>query len=304
MIDQPSRKGRGPVLVVGVIAVVAVCLIFTPARSLVRRFLGSLRVQKVQAVNVDLSTFLDPNANPTLHQMIGQMVSDKVVVTTNENEQQAPTAAAASQLAGFKVRVVSKRTDAPQLTVQGEHAFNMNVDRARLQAVFNEAGRSDLVLPEALDGAAVAVQIPRSVTLQYGNCPTGAQGVAGPPPVTTQFANCLILSEGPSPIVSVPPSLKVEQLAETGLQLAGMSPSQAHEFCQAVNWKSTLGMSLPRHVQSYEMVDIKGSQGTLLNTTGWRGPNYRLIWLENGIVYSLAGFGNSGEAVPLADSLQ
>jgi hypothetical protein len=83
-----------------------------------------------------------------------------------------------------------------------------------------------------------------------------------------------------------------------------MSPSQAHEFCQAVNWKSTLGMSLPRHVQSYEMVDVKGSQGTLLNTSGWRGPNYRLIWLEKGIVYSLAGFGNSGEAVPLADSLQ
>ena len=56
-------------------------------------------MQKVQAVNVDLSPFVDANANPTLHQMVAQMISDKVQVLVNENDQPASDAAAATQAA-------------------------------------------------------------------------------------------------------------------------------------------------------------------------------------------------------------
>jgi hypothetical protein len=112
-----------------------------------------------------------------------------------------------------------------------------------------------------------------------------------------------MLMEGPSPIVSVPSDLNIEQLAEIGLQLAGMSPSQAKAFCQTINWKSTLVLPLPRYVQSYDVVDIAGAQGTLINNPGGRGPSYLLMWARNGMVYSLVGFGNSAEAVPLASSL-
>jgi len=34
------------------------------------------------------------------------------------------------------------------------------------------------------------------------------------------------------------------------------------------------------------------------------GPGYALIWTKNGIVYSLTGFGDSSQAIPLADSLK
>src|ERR1700676_4050828 len=67
---------------IGVIAAILVAGSFSvPAvRSLVQKSLASLRVQKVQAVNVDLSPFVDANANPTLHKMVAQMISDKVEV--------------------------------------------------------------------------------------------------------------------------------------------------------------------------------------------------------------------------------
>jgi hypothetical protein len=42
----------------------------------------------------------------------------------------------------------------------------------------------------------------------------------------------------------------------------------------------------------------------LLTLAGRRGPGYTLIWAKNGMVYSLVGFGDSGEAVALADSLK
>src|ERR1700724_2174208 len=156
----------------GGVAVVLLLGFLSPAvRNRVQKSLASLRVQKVQAVNVDLSPFVDANANPTLHQMVAQMISDKVQVIVNENDQPASDAAAAGQLAGFHVQLLSARRDSPTLIVGGEHKVDLTIDRERLQAIANEAGHADLVLPQSLDGASVAVQIPRSVNAQYGTCP-------------------------------------------------------------------------------------------------------------------------------------
>jgi hypothetical protein len=268
-------------------------------------------MQKVQAVNVDLSSFTDPNANPALHDMVAKMISDKVVVTKAEKDQPASDRAAAAQLAGFPVQLLASRKDAPKLVVSGEHDVNLTVDRTRLQAIFNEAGHPELVVPQSLDGAAVAVQIPRAVQAQYGNCPTPtsatsavASNVTGPTPASTEFSDCVRLREGPSPMVDVPPGLDVEHLAQIGLEVAGMNPTQSHDFLQTVDWKSTLSMTVPRFLRSYQGVKINGVQGTLLTLAGRRGPGYTLIWAKNGTVYSLVGFGDSSEAVDLASSLK
>lgn len=298
---RPFAKRWRPVWVASMaIALVAVSLTFPPVRGLAQRFLETLRVEKIQPVSLDTSIV---EGNRTLQQMIEKMVSDKVVVTIDEKEQRVGDVAEANQLAGFKVQLLNGRTDAPQLTVTGQHAFNMTVDRARLQDVFNQAGRPDLVLPASVDGAMVAVQISRAVRAEYGNCPRRNDGAGNPSREEGEFKNCVVLLEGPSPMVSVPSDLNIEQLAEIGLQLAGMSPSQAKEFCQTINWKSTLVLPLPRYVQSYDVVDVNGVQGTLINHPHSQGPHYALIWVKNGMVYSLIGYGDSGEAVALADSL-
>src|ERR1700681_4419955 len=312
MTDEPRSNRSRPLLALGAVVVVVVVGLSLPAgRALMGRFFRSLRMQKVQAVNVDLSSFTDPNANPALHQMVAQMISDKVVVTVNESDQNASDVAAATQLAGFPVQLLGNRKDLPKLVVSGEHDINLKVDRTRLQAIFNEAGDPDLVVPQSLDGAAVAVQIPRAVQAQYGTCPTPtsatnaiANNVTGPSPASTQFSDCVRLREGPSPTVNVPPGLDVEHLAEIGLEVAGMNSTQSHDFLQTVDWKSTLSMTVPRFLRSYQGVKVNGVQGTLLTLAGRRGPGYTLIWAKNGTVYSLVGFGDSSEAVGLASSLK
>ena len=312
MLQEASRSKWQKFLPVGLALVVVAGMVSVPAgRDLLGRFFRSLRMQKVQAVNVNLSAFTDPNANPALHQMIAQMVSDEVVVAANEPDQPAADATAAAQLSGFDVSVVSDRKDPPKFVVTGRHAFDMTLNRDRLQTVFNQAGHPEISVPQALDGAPLKVEIPRAVEIQYGHCPTPAStsqtlanNISGPAPSSTEYSDCLRLREGPNPIVNVPPGVDVEKLAEIGLETAGMQPSQVREFLQTVNWQSTLVMAVPRFLRSYEAVKVAGAKGTLLSMAGRRGPGYALIWAKNGRGYLLTGFGDSSHAVDLADSVK
>ena len=311
MAAESSRKLTRALVVLAFVAIAIVALSLPAGRNLAGVFFRSLRVQKVQAVNVDLSSFTDPNANPTLHDMVAQMISQKVVVTASEKDQPAADPAAAAQLAGFPAQLLTARKDSPKLVVTGRHAMTLSVDRARLQAIFTEAGHSELAVPASLDGATVSVDMPRALEAQYGTCPAPANAtqalasnITGPTASSTQYSDCVRLREAPSPTVNVPADLDVEHLAEIGLEVAGMDSKQAHDFLSSVDWKSTLSMSVPRFLRSYQSVEVNGAQGTLLTLSGRRGPGYTLLWAKNGMVYSLVGFGDSGQAVQLADSLK
>jgi hypothetical protein len=298
-------------LVLIVVVLVAGSLSIPTVRNLALKSLQSLRMQKVQAVNADFSPYVDANANPTLHQMVTQMISDKVQVEVNEEDTPVTDVAGANKLAGFDVRLLVARKDAPKIVVGGSHKIAVTVDRSRMQAIATEAGHPDLVLPQSLDGATVGVQVPRSVQVQYGTCPgptsagqVVADNITGPSPTTTQYSDCVRLREGPSPIVNVPTGLDVGGLAQIGLETAGMTPNQASDFLRTIDWKATLTLSVPRSLRSYEVVKVNGTNGTLLSMAGRRGPGYALIWTKNGLVYSLVGFGDSSQAVGLANSIK
>jgi Putative zinc-finger len=313
-VDRPNEtnvrtpgwaKQWRPVWIGAVAATILLCsLAFPFGRGLAQRFLGTLRVEKVQPVRLDFSAL---DGNRPLQEMLRQMISDKVVVTADEKPQQASTAADANQLAGFSPHVLGARTDAPKFVVGGQHAFRMTIDRTRLQDIFDQAGREDLVLPATLDGANVSVNVPRSIMVEYGDCPE-AHTSGGAQPVPTQsrpaaWANCLALQEVPSPVVNMPSDLNLQQLAEIGFQLTGMSATQARELGQTIDWKSTLVLPIPRSASSYSQVTVNGVQGTLIQGSGRRGPDYVLVWVKNGIIYGLVGHGDSSNAVALANSL-
>ena len=258
-----SKRWR-VLLAAGIAAALVVGVLALPAgQNMLGRFLRSLRVQKVQAVNVDLSAFTDPNANPTLHQMVAQMISDKVVVTVNEKDQPASDAAAASQLAGFHTQLLSARKDAPKLVVTGEHAMNLSVDRARLQAIFSESGHPDLALPQSLDGAAVAVRIPRAVEAQWGTCPGPANAtdeiasnITGPPASSTEYSDCVRLRQGTSPMVNVPAGLDIAQSGGDWARGRGDESKTSSRFPR----DGRLAID-PGHVRAAFPAVLPGSQG-------------------------------------------
>lgn len=174
----------------------------------------------------------------------------------------------------------------------------MTLDRDRIQAVLDQAGRSDVQIPASVDGSTVAVHAPKLVRLLYGNCSaTSTPGTSG--------AGCIDFSQVPSPTVSIPPSLNIAALAEAGLQIAGMNAAEAHAFCQTVDWSSTLVIPIPQNGSSYRTVPVDGVNGTLIEATPHDSfiGMYALIWVKNGTVYSLSGKGQPDKALSLAGSL-
>ena len=304
-----QERGNGTLMgAIAALVVIAILCFISPVRGLAAKFFASLRIPKPQAVSVDLSAFSGANGNRTLQQMISQMISSKTNVTENEADAAAVDVDAATKLAGFVVRLPALRKDSAKIIVQGGHGVDMSVDRAKLQTIFDEAGRRDLVLAPNLDGAAVTLKTPRSMRAQYGNCPAPPSTISGqingPPPPSADNSDCLVLTEGPTSIVNSPAGLDVQQLVEIGLELSGMSPNQTQQFLKSVDWKSTLSLAMPRFMRSFETVQINGAQGVLVNTLGRRGPTYMLIWVRDGMAYSLTGYASASDATALANSLR
>lgn len=281
---------------------IAVILTFAPARSFAQQILAMLRVQRITVVPFEWA--LD---NPAYRDRVGkslaQLVSDDVVVTMKGEPQVVEGPAQADQVAGFKVRLLSNQSEPPEIRVVGEQAFHTTVNLDRLHAILEEAGRSDLQFPAALDGATIAVHIPKIVLTQYGNCSRHRGGNKGEVETNGETA-CIHLAQAPSPTVSIPPELNMAQIAEVGLQLGGMSAEAARRFSQTVDWTSTLVVGLPRGT-SYQTVDVDGVQGTLIDESRRGERNrYSLLWVKNGIIYALGGSGDSAQALTLAQSLK
>ena len=295
-----ARRWRPAWVAVAATVFLATFLAVPSGRGLAQRLLGTLRVEKIQPIRLDFSAL---DGNRPLQQMIGQMLSDKVVVTLDEKPQHPANVEDAAKLAGFPVHVLGAREDSPQFIVQGQHAFHMTIDRARVQEILDQSGRPDLLLPASLDGATISVQIPRAVMVLYGDCPHEMKHEDGTARSAAQIDNCLALEQVPSPTVNMPADVNLQQLAEIALQFTGMSAEEARKFCQTIDWRSTLVLPIPRHAASYSVVEVNGVQGTLISHSDRRGSEYALIWVKDGIIYGLAGHGDSSEALKLASSL-
>jgi len=295
---------KTPVWSVAVVGALALLLSFAPARSWGQRFLTMLRVQKVAVVPVEVPALTFGGSNSAFSKPLAQLISDNVLVTMKPGSPKPVSdPQTASEMAGFHVRTMSALGTPQRISVTDEAAFQLTLDQDRIQAVFAEVGRSDIPVPASIDGAVIAVHIPRAVLMQYGACPHASPAPStAPPPSHTP---CTEFVQIPSPIVSVPPTLNVSALAEAGLQLAGMSAASAHAFSQTVDWSSTLVIPLPQNISSYQTIPVDGVNGTLIEASphGRLPGGYTLIWIKNGIVYSLSGNASPDFALLAASSL-
>ena len=306
-----SARFRSAWVSLAVVAALAVILGVPQMRAWGGQFLGLFRVQQVTVLPIDTSGLSQLTGNSVLGKQIGDYLSNSVTVSQKPGAPQtASNAAQASQLAGFTLRLPSSPASGPLLTVQSGMAFQFTIDRQRAQALLDEAGRSDLVLPASLDGAAVKVTIPAGVSAAYGNCPTAASdsvglGLNNSGSTGRQYPNCVILAEIPSPTVITPPDVDLTQLAELALQFTGMNAAQAQAFSQSVDWTSSLVIPIPKNAAVYEQITVDGVTGTLIQRPPDDAPQYALIWVKNGIIYAIGALGNdTTTAINMANSMQ
>jgi hypothetical protein len=289
--------------------ILALILAFPGTRALAGELLNLFRIQQVAVVPVDFTGLEQLTGDGALGNQFTELISNSMDMTQNPGD---PTAAAdaaeASQLAGFIVRL-PRSAEPSQIYVASGAAFTMTVDRTKVQALLDEAGRGDLVLPDSVDGAEISVDIPPSVSVAYGTCPKpqadSSKGNDEHEQIPgRRYPDCVILAQIPSPSVNAPADLNVDQLAQIGLEFTGMSPEEAAAFTSTVDWTSTLVVPIPRNAAIHEQVTVDGVTGTLIQRPSDESPKFALLWVKDGIIYVISGLGtNSQQAIDMANSL-
>jgi hypothetical protein len=286
--------------------ILALVLAIPGTRAMAGELLNLFRVQQVKVVPVDFTGLEQLTGDGALGDKFTQLISQSIVMDKKPGDPvEAASAAQASQMAGFNVRLPADKTPS-QIFVTDSAAFRLEVDRTKAQALLNEAGRSDLVLPESVDGADISVKIPSSVSVAFGKCPKPGESeiVGEESSIASRYPDCVILAEVPSPIVNAPASLDIDALARIGLEFTGMSPEQAAEFTSTVNWTSTLVIPIPNNAVTHEQVSVDGVTGTLIERSADDMPKFALLWVKDGIIHAISGRGtNSAEAIEMANSL-
>ncbi len=293
-----------------IVLILALIVAIPTTRALADQLLNLFRVQQVTVVPVDFSGMQQLTGDSSFGKQISTLLSRSITMTqTPQDPVNVPDVAQASQLTGFDVRTPQGMTPS-RITVEKGAAFTFKVDRARAQALLDEAGRQDLVLPEAVDGADISVTIPAGVSVGYGVCPDPANvedagplnlgGSAG-----RNYPNCVMLAEIPSPTVKAPASVDVAQLAQIGLEFTGMTPEQAKAFTDTVDWTSSLVVPIPKNAATYKQIPVDGVTGTLIQRPADDAPQYALLWVKNGVIYAIGGLGSdSARAIEMANSLK
>ena len=299
-----SRVPRPVWAAVLVVVVLAVALAFAPVRAIANSFLGLFRVQQIQVVQVNPGNLPQQLGSSTQFE---SFLSEDVQYQDQGEAQDVASAAEASSLAGFSVRLPQDFQGAPLLSVQRGGSANVIVDVKRVRAVLAEIGRSDVEIPDQLDGAQISLQIPGGILAKYGECDYNVekarkQGYDPDEQSIPHLPKCTTLIQMPSPTISAPPGLDVQKLGEAYLQVMGMSRAEAEDFARTIDWASTFVIPIPRYGTSYQQVPVDGVTGILILRE--EDNQYMLMWIKDGIVYALTGPGDVSTAFGIVGSMK
>ncbi len=299
------RLPRAAWAVIGVVAVLAIAMTFAPVRALANSFLALFRVEQIRVVQID------PARMPQKLESSSQLeyiLSNNVKIDKQGETKQVASADEASALAGFSVRAPSGVEGKQSFLVQPKTSLTFTVNLELVRGVLKDIDRTDIQLPDNLDGAVVSMQIPTSVIAQYGECSfPELPAQVDPdnlPTVEPKLDNCTSLAQVPSPEISAPGDIDLSQIGEAYLQVLGMSQQEAASFANSVNWTTTFVVPLPRYGADYQEVDINGIPGTLVVENGGYANHYMLLWIKDGVVYGLSGPGDKAAALKIAETIQ
>lgn len=284
------------------ITILAASLSLPPVRAFANSFLGLFRVQQVSVIPFDPLNL--PSNFSTDQPGITQLFADNLKIETLGIAQEAATSAEASSLAGIPVRLPESLSGTPRLSVQPGTKLSFKVDLSRIQAILSDAGFKDIQLPKELDGATVNAELPMIVTAMYGDYIPGSAGPGQDPDVKNSWcSDCTVLVQLASPTIETPEGVDLSAIGKAYLRLTGMTDADAESFSQTVDWATTLVIPVPNST-SRETVSVDGVNGVFIQQNPEYSTQYMLIWVKNGIIYALTGYGDSQTALKIANSLK
>ncbi len=285
VLPRPYMGAFAAVMLVGVL------IALTPVRTLGQRFLEMLRVQKLAVIRLGDNGLIAEGPNGR-RGALAQLIADNMTVTMNPGPGvTVPDLAAARAGVGFHVESL-QGNGAPSIKMTDQVAFHITLDADKIRAVLEESGRSDVPVPNAITGSTLAFHVGKGIKLNYGNCGANA---------APKDESCIAFVQIPAPNISVPPNLDMAALAESALQISGLSAQDAARVAHTIDWSTTLVIPIPDQGASSQNVLVDGENGVLIELA--RSSAYELIWLKNGVIHMINGSGNPSRALAAAGSL-
>jgi hypothetical protein len=308
MKNKIFSRGFRPVWVgLTLVVLLAISLAFPQVRAAANSFLALFRVQQIAVVRFDPQTM---GMSDQAAAQIESLLSEDVQFEQFGEFQMAGSAAEAGGIAGFNVRMPEQAPDGG-LDVQPGGRATFLVDLPRLKAIFDAIGKSEIDLPDSLEGQPVTLEVPKQVTTYFGDCkPEDVPLVEGqdpdlPPTKPWMQDACITFTQLPSPSISAPDGLDIAQLGQAYLQLLGLSEEDAARYASTVDWTTTFVLPVPYNDMTYQDVVVDGVNGTLIQQA--YDPaygSYILLWVKDGIIYSLNGFGSPDKGLQIANGLR
>ena len=86
--------------------------------------------------------------------------------------------------------------------------------------------------------------------------------------------------------------------------MKGMTAEEAAQFTSTVDWTSTLVVPIPKNAATNEQIPVDGVTGTLIERPTDDAPQFALLWVKDGILYTIGGLGdNAQKALEIANAL-
>jgi hypothetical protein len=278
-----------------VIVIVLSGLLSIPSvRASAQSFLAMFRVVNFVAVPVDESRMAileSQNLDPT------HLFNEQVQIL---EEPGAPIGVVspeqAGAAAGFAVKVPTyepTNVTLATIEVKGQQRLRAIADAGRLRQVMEALAISDLEVPNGMDGQVVDVRMPPVVMMRYER--------GGKPVVEVMQAR--------TPEVSLPEGVDLPALGEIGLRILGLSPIEAREFAQSIDWHTTLLLPIPANATSFKQVTINGHPGVAVERVrrlpeGGRQVSSSYLWSHDGQVFALNGSLSTIDMLKMAESLK
>jgi len=300
-LRRSERTSRFPRPVLRAVAVacslgVVVALFAIPSvRVSAQALLDLFRVRRFAAVRFDQSRL---DALESIEKEKGFLVFDhEETIREPGPPRSVPSAQAATAEAGFAVSTPSYLPDslaADSVLVQGEGAMRFSVSEAKLRSVLDKLDVKGVTVPSGLDGQWVQVKKPPIVIQRFQSSNRRA-----------------VLLQALSPEVSVPAGWNLEQLAEIGLRILGLDPSEAKRIARTTDWRTTLLVPVPLNATTFRVVTVHGNSGLMIVTTGDEPPppgkpqrkGVMVMWSAGDRVFCLRGNLSAENMLQMANSV-
>lgn len=292
------------------IAALTTAFYFEPVRVWAAEFLSLFRVQQVTVLRFDPANLQQLNRGlygDDSERRIEQLLSDTARIEKHGEPKDVQTVNEAARIAGFGIQMPTSLQPARIRVHPGVDA-QFDIDVERLQGILDDAGRSDIRIPEEIDGEMIRINVPAMVTTFFGSCPDQQEmSKENRRAQFKKYKDCKVLVQLPSPTVVAPPSLNVHELATQMMKLLGLKEEEARAFSESIDWATTLVIPIPIDPRvNVTEVNINGAKGYSF-IKGEPGTDsevsYNLLWVRDGIVYSLMGHGTLDESMAIANSI-